>query len=290
MDIAGKAQKIERRLARTVIAAIGELVGRDEPAPIEIVHAVLDRAEHEVQDIGRGRRIFPFTRVRVHVAAAPRDKEVRARLEAVIAGPPSLAERLGERLRAAGCPAVRVATEIVYEKQRGADWEDARFHVTFDRDAAAGGSTQPSTAGRTASPAALATRAAPRAPAAAVPRLKLTVVKGSAAQRVYVFNGGRIDIGRRAEVVDQHQRLIRTNHVAFLEEGAEENRSVSRRHAHIEFSASDGGYRIWDDRSAHGTSLVRDGRTIKVPAGTRGMRLSPGHEIALGHARLKVTI
>jgi predicted component of type VI protein secretion system len=115
-------------------------------------------------------------------------------------------------------------------------------------------------------------------------------LKGSAEHRAYAFSAGRIDIGRRAEVVDQRQRLIRTNHVAFLEEGPDANRSVSRRHAHIAYSDPDRCYRIWDDRSAHGTSIVREGRTIKVPAGARGTKLESGDEVALGHARLRVTI
>lgn len=271
MDFAGKAKTIERKLTRTVNAALGELVGRDEPAPLEIVHAVLDCAEREVQEIGRGRRVFPFNHVRVVVLAGPRDKESRARLDAVVAGPPSLADRLADRLAGAGCTSARIATEIVYTKQRGAGWADPRFHVTFDRVDGAPASS-------------------PGSGTAAVPRLKLTVTSGSASQRVYAFTGGRIDIGRRAEVLDQRQRLIRTNQVAFAEDGPEENHSVSRRHAHIAYLEEEGAYRIWDDRSAHGTSLVRNGRTIKVPPGARGTRLSPGDEILLGHARLRVTI
>lgn len=272
MDIAGKARKIERKLVRTVDAAIGELVGRDEPAPIEIVHAVLDRAEHEIQDIGRGRRVFPFNCVRLLVVAAPRDKESKARFEAVLAGPPSLAERLIDRLRSAGCSVPAVTTQILYVKQPAEGWEDPKFHLTFDRVDEA--------------PAAPASAAVP----AEVPRIKLTIVKGSAGNRAYVFTVGRVDIGRRAEVLDQRQRLIRTNQVAFSEDGPDENRSVSRRHAHIQFVASEGGYRIWDDRSAHGTSIVRGGRTIKVPAGARGTRLEAGDEIALGHARVRVAL
>jgi hypothetical protein len=274
MDISGKARRIERKLARSVEAAIGELVGRESPAPLEIVHAVLERAEREVQEIGRGRRIFPFTRIRVLVPAGPRDRETRARLEAVLDGPPSLGERLNERLRAAGCHDPRVSAEVAYVKQAAPDWEHAAFHVVFER---------------TAGPAPSAPAAAP-SPAAAGPRLKLTVTKGTAAQRAYVFNGGRVDVGRREEVLDQQQRLIRTNHVAFAENDSDENRSVSRRHAHIAFVAAEGGYRIWDDRSAHGTRLVRDGRTVAVPASARGIRLASGDEIVLGQARLKVTI
>ena len=273
MDIAGKARKIERKLTRTVDAAIGELVGRDEPAPLEIVHAVVDRAEHEVQEIGRGRRVFPFNCIRVLVVAGARDKDAKARFDAVAAGPPSLAERILDRLRAAGCHDTRVTTEVVYVKQAGEGWEDARFHVSFDRVPEA--------------PPAADPPAAPAVPGE-VPRLKLTVLKGSAEQRAYAFTGGRIDIGRRVEVIDQKQRLIRTNQVAFSDDGPDENRTVSRRHAHVEFSARDRCYRIFDDKSAQGTSIVRGGRTIKVPAGPRGARLEVGDEIALGHARVKV--
>ncbi len=270
MDIAGKARKIERRLARTVDAAIGELVGRDEPAPLEIVHAVVDRAEHEVQDIGRGRRVFPFNRIRLHVVAAKADGEARARFDAVLAGPPSLVDRVTDRLRSAGCHDVRVTTAVVYVKQRGEEWDDPRFHVTFERIAEARAAAPP-----------------PAPPPAGAPRLKLTVVKGTADQRVYAFTGGRIDIGRRAEVLDQKQRLIRTNQVAFSDEEGEENRTVSRRHAHVEFVESEGCYRVWDDRSTHGTSIVRGGKTIKVVPGGKGTRLEAGDEIVLGQARLK---
>jgi hypothetical protein len=271
MDITGKARKLERRISRTVDAAVEEFMGRSVTAPLEIIQAVVDRAEHEILEIGRGRRVFPFNRVRVLVVAGPRDKESRARFAAVLEGPPSLAQRLADRLRSAGCAVGTIGTEVVYTRRRGPDWTDADFHVEFDR---------------TGEPPAL-----PPPPLVGdAPRIKLAVITGRAEHRAYTFSGGRIDIGRRAEVVDQLQRLIRTNHVAFSEEGPEENHSVSRRHAHIEFSDRDRCYRIWDDRSAHGTSIVRGGRTIKVPAGTRGTKLEPGDEIALGHARVRVTL
>jgi hypothetical protein len=270
MDIAGKARKLERRISRTVDAAVGELVGPSAITPIEIVHAVLDRAEQQIQEIGRGRRVFPFDLVRVHVVAGPRDKEARARLAAVVDGPPTLAQRVAERLQLAGCAAKDIATEVTFARARGAGWGSSDFHVEFDRTAVP--------------PAAPAVARA----SAAAESIRLTVLAGKAQQRVYLFKAGRIDIGRRTEVVDQRQRLIRTNQVAFLEEGAEQNATVSRRHAHIDFTDAPGGYRLWDDRSAHGTSIIRNGRTIHVPAGARGMRLEAGDEIVLGAARLKV--
>src|SRR5438552_15282644 len=114
MDIAGKARKLERKIARTVDAAVDELMGRSEPAPIEIVHAALDLAEQQIQDIGRGRRVFPFNTVRLHVLAGPRDKERRARISAVVDGPPSLSERLIDRLGSAGCSAGDLHAVVVY--------------------------------------------------------------------------------------------------------------------------------------------------------------------------------
>jgi hypothetical protein len=236
------------------------------------VHGVLDRTEQQVQEIGRGRRVFPFNHLRVHVAAGPKDKEARARVVAVFEGPPTLSERIVERLRAAGCAVRNVTTEVVFARARGADWASPDFHVQFEHVTLA-----------SAAPAAVDPVQAASA------ALRLTVLSGKAQQRVYVFKGGRIDIGRRAEVFDQNHRLIRTNHVAFLDEGADQNVTVSRRHAHIDFNEAQGCYRLWDDRSSHGTSIIRNGRTIRVPPGTRGTRLEAGDEIVLGGARLKVS-
>jgi pSer/pThr/pTyr-binding forkhead associated (FHA) protein len=118
----------------------------------------------------------------------------------------------------------------------------------------------------------------------------MTVVKGKAGHRSYAFTGGRVDIGRRADVLDGKQRLVRTNHVAFDEEGAAVNTSVSRRHAHVTYETERREYRLHDDRSAHGTAIVRGGRTIPVHAGSRGVRLESGDEVLLGQARMRVTI
>ncbi len=124
----------------------------------------------------------------------------------------------------------------------------------------------------------------------AAPRLQLTVVHGKASRRTFVFTGGRIDMGRRREVLDAKQRLVRTNHVAFDEDGPDANRSVSRRHAHVMYDAAAHEYRLLDDRSAHGTSIVRAGRTIAVHPGSRGVRLEAGDEVLLGQARIRVTL
>ncbi len=214
MDIVGKARKLERRIARTLDAAVVELVGAASPEPLEIVHAVVDRAEQAIVETGRGRRAFPFTGVRVHLRAAARDRDARARFAAVVEGPPSLAERLRARLQASGCASAEIAVELVYAAKAGKQWVCPDYHVEFER-----------------LDAAPVVAAAPSAP----PRLHLTVVHGKASRRTFVFTGGRIDMGRRREVLDAKQRLVRTNHIAFEEDGPDVNRSVSRRHAHVTY-------------------------------------------------------
>jgi FHA domain-containing protein len=272
MDFLGKARKLESRISRTLDVAVEGFVGRSPRQPIEVVQAIVDYAEQQVQPAGRGRRLFPFNQLIVHVVAASRPE--RARFAAVIEGPPSLQQRLTQRLSAAGCHVPPLDVQVAYVSKAKPGWRALEYHVAFDRIETAAPMEETETA------------AAPTEPA----RLDLNVIAGMAERRTYTFTGGRIDIGRRAEVLDQHQRLIRRNHIAFVEGDADANRSVSRRHAHIAFIAPSREYRLRDDGSARGTAVLRNGRTIRVPEGARGIRLESGDEIALGEARLKVRI
>jgi len=62
------------------------------------------------------------------------------------------------------------------------------------------------------------------------------------------------------------------------------NDTVSRAQAHI-LRTSAGEYRLFDDRSSHGTRIFREGRTIALPSGSpRGVKLQPGDEIYFGQA------
>jgi pSer/pThr/pTyr-binding forkhead associated (FHA) protein len=118
----------------------------------------------------------------------------------------------------------------------------------------------------------------------------LTVVRGTTERKTYSFAARRIDLGRCAEVRDTRHRLVRTNHVAFVEGAGEINQSVSRRHAHITYEVESGTYRLRDEGSAHGTSVVRDGSTLTVSPGSLGVRLRAGDEVVLGEARLRIRI
>lgn len=266
MDLLGKARKLETRISRSLDLAVTGLVGRSPRRPVEIVQEVLDAAEQQVQPAGRGRRVFPYNQITVQVVAATRAE--KAQFEAVAVGPPSLQQRVVERLRVAGCHVGALEVRTVYVSRPKADWTEPEFHVGFNR--AETGSLE-----------------APATPASPL-RLEISVVVGSAERRAYAFSGGRIAIGRRADVLDHRQQLIRRNQVAFIDGENEANRSVSRRHAHIACNPESREWRVHDDGSSRGTAVLRAGRTIRVPPGARGIRLESGDEVALGDARLRV--
>lgn len=116
----------------------------------------------------------------------------------------------------------------------------------------------------------------------------LTIITGAAQQQELRVKKKRINLGRLAEVTDSEQRLTRQNDVAFRDDAPAPNPSVSRAHAHIEFDPEKAVFRLFDDRSAHGTTVVRNGSVIPVPPGpSQGVALRDGDEIVLGQARLR---
>jgi hypothetical protein len=266
MDLLGKARRLESTIARRFDRAARDFVGSAPREPLEIVHLVIEAVEHEIQPGARGRRVLPFNSITLSVVAtSPKE---RARLEAVLTGPPPLRDRIVEQLRAQSCPIDDLTLDVAYAARPARGWRHPQFHLGF---------------ARVARETAAEVRGDP--PFA---RIDLTVVCGTAARKMYSFAARRIDLGRCAEVRDTRNRLVRTNHVAFVEGSGEVNQSVSRRHAHIAYEPASGGYRLRDDGSVHGTSVVRDGSTVAVPSGSVGIRLRPGDEIALGEARLRV--
>jgi hypothetical protein len=258
MDIRRKIQQLEARIGSAFDRRVSELVQARMREPLEIVHAVVDRAAREVQSSGRGRRVFPFTALTLTVAAASRDD--RARLEAVFDADPPLGARILQRLRSDGCAVENLEVNVRFVPRAQKNWEQPQYHVEFVRSAepAQAFASEPAAHGR----------------------IELTVLNGAAQKRTFVLGGARIDLGRCAEV--------RTNHVAFTEQPDDVNRSVSRRHAHISYDAHSEQFRLHDDGSEHGTGIVREGRTVPVPRGARGVRLFSGDEIVLGEARLRV--
>ena len=100
MNILSKARKLETIIARTVNDAAQRVAPSGSREPLELVHAILDAVEEQVQPAGRGTHVFPFNRLKISVVAPSR--EVRARLEAVVDGSPTLRDRVLDRLHGGG--------------------------------------------------------------------------------------------------------------------------------------------------------------------------------------------
>jgi pSer/pThr/pTyr-binding forkhead associated (FHA) protein len=267
----GRARALESRISRTVDRAAQRIAKSGGREPLEIAHAVVDVVEEQVQPSGRGRHVFPFNLITVRVVAATRD--ARARYAAVFDGASPLCERIAQRLEAAGCHVEDLAVTVTYALRAKAAWLAPDFHVTFDR----------------ITPAPLQILAVPPASALARMALELAIVRGAAEPPTYTFVQARVDLGRCVEVRDGRHRLLRTNHVAFLDTADPINQSVSRQHAHISATGHD-AYRLCDDGSSQGTGVLREGRTVPVPPGARGVRLVSGDEIVLGGARVRVRL
>jgi hypothetical protein len=267
MDILSKARKLESTLARTVDRAAQQWSRSGPQGPLEVLHAILEAVGDRVEPAGRGKHVFPFNKIKVSIAAV--SLEARARFAGVLDGTPTLQERICNRLREAGCNVPGLNVRIAYVAQPQSAWATPDFHLDFLRTSVA--------------------ELLPSEPTA-THEIKLTITLGFADKGTYVLARDRINIGRSAEVRDSRNRLIRTNHVVFGEGAGPTNETVSRRHAHIHYDESTGGYRIADDRSAHGTSVVRNGKTVSVPTGSRGIRLHSGDEVVLGEARLRVKV
>jgi hypothetical protein len=257
-----KARRLDAMLGARVDGVTRQIAGTHTRQPLEIVHAVVHAVATEVQPAGRGRHLFPFTHVRVWLLASTTTD--KARLEAACEGPPPLEARIHERLATAGCSGALPAVRISFVFEARANWREPDHHVEFLREVAP-----------------------PAPPVGRTSTLVLSVVHGTAEQAEYTFTGGGVTIGRGREVRDSGGGLLRTNAVAFTEDGTDVNLTVSRRHAHIAPDAPD-HFRLHDD-GAQTTRVIRDGRAVAIPRG-RGLRLRTGDQIVLGQARVQVRI
>ena len=257
MDLLRKARDLEARSPARSIGRVGDFVQSGAREPLEIVHAIVEARLAQMQSSGRGRRVFPFNALAVTVLAASRD--ARARFEAVVRRRPAPARP--HRPRACAPPAARSTHLDVIDRVRDSRGAEALAEPGIPpRIPARSGGAAGAGAGPGDQPVRDRADGAHGAAAAA------HLLRSRAATR--------IDLGRCAEVRDSQHRLIRTNHIAFIERRDDVNQTVSRRHAHISYEESPHQqFRLHDDGSEHGTGIVRDGRTVPVPRGSRGVRL-----------------
>jgi hypothetical protein len=251
--------QVEKAIEREFRRWTEKVFGPAESDELLVVHrAILEDVERRIQTVQRGRRLFPYNRLRVRLVSPVPER--RALFQAAFAGEDRRLEQdVRECLAGAGCEIPAGFSLEVETAEEGAKG----FEVICEVSAVA-------------APAAVAVMVA-----------RLTVVKGKANREEFELEKARINIGRKPELTDSEQRVIRRNDVVF-EEGADEvNATVSRGHAHIRRDPAAAGYRICDDASEYGTRIFRGGRSIDVPPGARGERLRHGDEIYLGRACLR---
>ena len=237
----------------------------DKRELIEVHRAILDEVAAHVETLPRGRRVFSFPRLTVQVLLP--DLTRRRSYEVALLEADALARDIGGRLTDENVEVpekFRVEVELVEELP--ADVAARGFDISYQSAQA-------------------------RQQSAATPAVWMKILAGKADRDEYSFRKARINLGRLADVVDFQQRLIRRNDVAFIETPEPPNPTVSRTHAHIELDRGTGQFRLFDDRSAQGTTVLRDGGIINVPKGpSKGVPLQPGDEIVLGHARLSFDV
>jgi len=270
MSLLHKVRRFEADLTRAVERRARDWAKSGAREPLEIAQAIVDTVAERLEPAARGRYVFPYNRLHVSIVAASRDD--RARFAAVLDSEPTLRDRILARVGDADGDKTGIQIVVSYVPRQSPGWRTLEYHVDFAR---------------------VATAPVAPAPAPALeksPDLHIAIVNGTAERPTYVFSLPRVNLGRCAEVRDSLSRLVRTNHVAFVDVTGTANHSVSRRHAHIEYVESTRDYRLRDDRSAQGTSIVRNGRMLSVPAGSRGVRLESGDEVVLGEARARVRI
>jgi hypothetical protein len=245
---------IERRIDERLRKLFGsQAVEGQGKELIEIQRLILDRIDERVQALPRARRAFPYNEVVIRIPLA--DAERRVAFETVFVTDNALREEIVEHLR-------RDGVEFP---------QDLRVDVTLVETPDL---TEPS----------IICRSADRATASAVAppvlgTVRLTPLGGSAQESTRT----RVQIGRQAEVLDDRRRLVRRNDITV------DHDTVSRAHAHIEYAS--GEYRLFDDGSSYGTSVIQSGSLIEVPrAGGRGIRLHSGDEIYFGQALVQFEI
>ena len=271
--------EIEKTIERGFRKWTTRVFGEAQADELLLVHrAILEHVESKVQVLGRGKCIFPFSRLRVTLHSP--DAERRTLYQAAFGEEHRLESEIREALEHAGCEIPRtLAVEVTTTETEGPP-----FEIEY------GSTPTTTTPSSIASDTAAASGTDDRILSSVIPAptavARLIVVKGKTAQPEFVLEKPRTNIGRTAELTDADQHVIGRNDVVFEEGADESNATVSRRHAHIIRDAAE--YRLIDDGSEFGTRVFRDGRPVEVPAGSRrGEKLRPGDEIYLGRACLR---
>ena len=261
-----------RQLAQTLAAKINKAINpplAEDARPLDLQQAILEAIEARTQPTGGGRRQMPdgFVRVAVIASDAAGERAMRLALDGV--GDLAVA-----RLKELQCRVPNLfRVEISYLRERPEGWPSSQpMSMEFEAQSPAGAAV-PS---RRADPAQ--------------PELVLTILRGRASSPSYTLREAAVRVGRSNAPVDDRGRA-RHNHVAFTEDDDAHSRTVGRGHCEIRYDAAAGEYKIFDERSANGTRIVRDGQVIDVPPQDPfGIAIRTGDELQFGTAAARVEI
>ena len=261
-EFVDRAMQLSKTMAGRLRRAVDPPLPSDA-SPLEIRHFIIESVESRVQPAGGGRRKLPDSLVDVKIVAAEpgAQRALRAALDDVQAG-------VLQRLKELSCEVpAGFRVEVSYLKRAPAGWpSDRQLAIEYPHQPAV------------------------EIVAAGVPMLTLTVTRGSATQESYSFTLPVVRVGRSQAPHDDRGRA-RRNDVAFLEDGDDDSMTVTRGHCEIRYSRAGCGYRVFDERSANGTRIVRAGEIIEVPANDPiGVAILDGDELNFGNAGVRVRI
>jgi hypothetical protein len=261
------------KLGRTIFEApfTGRTLVEKAPELEEIRLAVIDAVKAKSHRVGRT-RVFSYDVIRIHLRGIPAEQA-----SAFESG--FLAEFLAQDLRA------------------GLARSSFRFPADFQVELR----TAPQLPGPGEEFVWIETELRPAAPLKSeqVRRraARLMVVQGAAQEPEIALSKARTNLGRTVDVY-RTEGPSRRNDLAFVGD-TEINRTVSREHAHILVHKKTGEHRIFNDRwykaganpdAQCGLWIIRDGLSLPVHRGARGVILQPGDEIHLGRAVVKFAI
>ena len=257
-----RVQKLEHRIDQKLRQMLRSSSPDQAREPIELYRAMVDEVTSRIDAFPRGRRIFAFSRASVRVFLP--NPERRRSYELVFTEADSLTRDIKSHFEEnkVEYPA-RFKVDVELVDSLPLDVSQRGFEVTYSNPPAA-------------------------APGADTIPIRLTILVGNAERNQYDFAKQRINIGRLAEVLDSDMRTVRRNDIALKDDSTIENSAVSRAHAHIEYDPDSNRFRLFDDGSARGTTVIRDGSVIPVPQGnSKGILLQPGDEIILAKVRIR---
>jgi hypothetical protein len=257
-----RLEKLEHRIDQKLRRVLRSSSPDQEREPIEVYRAILDEVTSRVDALPRGRRNFVYSRVSVRVLLPDAERRRSYELMFIEADPLTRdIKGLFEENKIEYPTRFKVDVELV--DSLPPDVSGRGFDVTY--------SNSPSSA-----------------PGPDTLQIQLTILAGNAERTQYEFSKHRINIGRLAEVLDADMHTVRRNDIAFKDDSTAENSTVSRAHAHIEHDPDNNRFRLFDDGSARGTIVIRDGAVIPVPQGnSKGILLQPGDELVLGKVRIR---